>query len=64
LTEAARELCEWAQTLNPEADRAEQMDMAATAVSALAGDRAPDAWLDVTMTPAGHQLRWIPWVLD
>jgi hypothetical protein len=64
LTEAARELCELATALNPGAEPEELLNLAAAALSTLAGDRAPDPWLEASLQRAGQQLRWIPWDVD
>jgi len=57
LTEVARELCELAKILNHEAEPDELMDLAAAAISTLAGLRVPDSWLEMAITKAGQQLR-------
>jgi hypothetical protein len=61
LTEAARELCELAATLNPDADPAELLNLAAAAIGTMTGNRAPDAWLEMAMSRAAEQLRWTGW---
>ena len=58
LTEASRELCEWAQALNPDAEPTELLELAMTALGALTGYRTPERWVDAAVTRAGEQLRW------